>query len=100
MATFVRLGSFRVQPGKLDELRRIYLGECAPLVKAEPGNLECCLLESATDGDAVSAFTEWASEADAQAYDQSGTAQRIVGRVKHLFSGPPVLQSFHRRREP
>ncbi len=97
---FVRMGSFRVQPGQLEELRRVYLGECAPLVKREPGNLDCCLLESATDRDAVSAWTVWQSEADAKAYDASGAAQAIVARVKHLFAGPPVLQSFHVRHEP
>lgn len=96
MATFVRMGSFRIQPGTLDELRRLYLGECAPLVKAEPGNLDCCLLESTADAETVSAWTEWVSEAHAQAYEQSGAAQRMVGRVKHLFAGPPSLQSFRR----
>jgi len=95
---FVRMGSFRVQTGQLDELRRIYLGDCAPLVKAAPGNLDCCLLESVTDGDSVAAWTVWQSEQHAADYEASGTAQSVVAKVRHLFAGPPTLQSFRVRR--
>jgi heme-degrading monooxygenase HmoA len=97
---FVRMGSFRVVPGQLEELRRIYLGECASMVKAAPGNLDCCLLESATDPDSVAAWTVWQTEKDAQEYDASGTAKAVVAKVRHLFVGPPTLSSFRIRREP
>ena len=97
---FVRMGSFRVRDGALDELRRIYLGECAAVVRAAPGNLDCCLLESATEAGALAAWTVWQSEADALAYEASGTAQGVVARVRHLFAGPPTLSSYHVRREP
>lgn len=97
---FVRMGSFRIAAGKLEELRRIYLGECAPLVKAQAGNLDCCLLESATDADSVAAWTVWQSETDPLAYEASGTAQLVVGKVRHLFAGPPALASFRVRHQP
>ena len=42
---FVRQGSFEVIPGKLDELRQIYYRECAPIVRASPGNIDVYLLE-------------------------------------------------------
>jgi quinol monooxygenase YgiN len=93
------MGAFRVAPGKLDELRRVYLGECAPIVRACEGNLDCCLLESATDADAVAAWTVWKTEQHAIDYDASGAAQAIVAKVRHLFAGPPALQSFRVRRE-
>jgi heme-degrading monooxygenase HmoA len=91
---FVRMGSFRVAEGKGDELRRIYLGECVPMVRAAPGNMDCCLLESATDPDAIAAWTVWQNEDDAKAYEASGTAAAVVAKVRHLFVGPPTLQSF------
>ena len=97
---FVRMGSFRIVTGKLDELRRIYLGECAPLVKAQAGNLDCCLLESATDADAIAAWTVWQTEGSALTYEASGTAQLVVGKVRHLFAGPPALASFRVRHQP
>ncbi len=95
---FVRMGSFRVRAGQLDELRRIYLGECASLVKAAKGNVDCCLLESASDGDAVAAWTAWETEQHATDYEASGVAQAVVAKVRHLFAGPPTLQSFRVQR--
>ena len=97
---WVRMASFRVTPGGLHELRRIYLGECAPLVRGVAGNLDCCLLESPAEPDQVAAWTAWQSEQDACAYEASGKAQEVVARVRHLFAGPPVLQSFRVRRDP
>jgi heme-degrading monooxygenase HmoA len=96
---FVRMGSFRVVDGKVDELRRIYLGECVPMVRAAAGNVDCCLLESPTDEHAIAAWTVWQSEQDAVAYEKSGAAQTVVGKVRHLFAGPPSLQTFRVRRE-
>jgi heme-degrading monooxygenase HmoA len=97
---FVRMGSFRVASGKLEELRRVYLGECAPIVKKALGNLDCCLLESATEPESVAAWTVWETEAHAREYEASGTAQAVVGKVKHLFASAPTLQSYRIRREP
>ncbi len=94
------MGSFRVVDGKVAELRRIYLGECVPMVRAAAGNLDCCLLESPTDEHAISAWTVWQSEQHAIDYEQSGTAKAVVEKVRHLFAGPPTLQTFRVRREP
>jgi quinol monooxygenase YgiN len=91
---WVRMGSFRVVTGKLDELRRVYLQECVPIVKAAAGNLDCCLLESTTDEDAIIAWTVWQTEQHATDYEMSGTARAVVAKVRHLFAGPPALQSF------
>ncbi len=97
---FVRMGSFRVVPGGVEHLRRIYLGECAPIVKAAAGNLDCCLLESNADPDQFAAWTVWSSEEHATAYEASGTAKAVVEKVRHLFAGPPTLASYRVRREP
>jgi heme-degrading monooxygenase HmoA len=96
---FVRMGSFRVAEGKLDELRRIYLGECAAIVRAAPGNLDCCLLESASDEREIAAWTVWQSEQEAQHYDASGAAAAVVGKVRHLFESAPRLESYRVRWE-
>jgi heme-degrading monooxygenase HmoA len=96
---FVRMGSFRVTAGMVDVLLRTYLEECVPVVKAAAGNVDCCLLESATDPEAMIAWTVWRTEDDAIAYEASGTAQAVVAKVKHLFAGPPTLQAYRVRRE-
>lgn len=95
---FVRLGSFEVVPGRLDELRAIYNRDCVPIVKAAPGNVDVYLMEPA-DGAGpgtgpIIACTIWRTEADAVAYEASGTAREVVARVKPLFAGPPTLRSY------
>ncbi len=95
---FVRLGSFEVQPGRLDELRATYYRDCVPIVKAAPGNVDAYLLESADGSNTIVACTIWQTEADAVAYDASGTAKEVVARVKPLFAGPPSLRSYRIQR--
>ena len=97
---WVRMGTFRVTPGALGELRRVYLGECAPQVRVVAGNVDCCLLESSEDPDQVAAWTVWQSEQHARDYEASGKAQEVVAKVRHFFAGAPSLQSFRVRREP
>ena len=90
----VRLGSFEVAPGRLDELRATYYRDCVPLVKAAPGNVDVYLMEPADGAGPIVACTIWRTEADAVAYEASGTAREVVARVKPLFAGPPTLRSY------
>jgi quinol monooxygenase YgiN len=95
---WIRLGSFAVVAGKLEELRNTYNRDCAPIVRAAAGNLDCYLMESADDPERCVVCTIWQSEAAAIAYDASGTAQAIVGRVRAFFAGPPTLASYRVER--
>jgi heme-degrading monooxygenase HmoA len=99
---FVRLGSFEVVPGKLAELRETYNRDCAPIVRAAPGNLDVYLLEPADgtgpDTGPILACTIWGAEADARAYEASGTAKEVVAKVKPFFAGPPTLRSYRVNR--
>ena len=95
---FVRQGSFEVVPGKLAELREIYARDCLPIVRAAPGNLDVYLMEPADEQGPIVACTIWKTEADAVAYDASGTAKEVVGKVKAFFAGPPALRSYRVRR--
>ncbi len=97
---FVRLGSFEVVPGRLDELRATYNRDCVPIVKAAPGNVDVYLMEPADGAGPIVACTIWRTEADAVAYDASGTAREVVARVKPLFAGPPTLRSYRISRAP
>jgi heme-degrading monooxygenase HmoA len=95
---FVRLGSFEVLPGRLDELRSTYYRDCVPIVKAAPGNVDVYLLEPAEGAGPIVACTIWRTEQDAAAYDASGTAKEVVAKVKPLFAGPPALRSYRIQR--
>jgi heme-degrading monooxygenase HmoA len=95
---FVRLGSFDVVPGKIDELRAVYSRDCVPIVKAAPGNVDAYLLEPADGVGPIVACTIWGSEDAAIAYDASGTAKEVVNKVRHFFAGPPTLRSYRIQR--
>jgi heme-degrading monooxygenase HmoA len=95
---FVRQGSFEVLPGTLDALRETYNRDCAPIVRAAPGNLDVYLLEPADGAGPIIACTIWQSEEHARAYDASGTAKEVVAKVKAFFAGPPTLRSYRIRR--
>jgi heme-degrading monooxygenase HmoA len=92
---WIRLGSFTVRPGQEAQLCATYNSQAVPRVRTSPGNLACLLLEpaTATDGNFL-ACTVWATRADAEAYDSSGTAAQVVGLVRQYFAGPPVLTSY------
>lgn len=95
---WIRLGSFAVVPGKVAELRATYNRECVPLVRASAGNLDCYLMENVDDSERCIVCTVWESEAAAVAYDASGTAQAMVGKVRAFFAGPPTLTSYRVER--
>jgi len=91
---WIRLGSFLVKPGQLADLRSVYVRECVPIVKAAAGNIDCYLMENVDDAQPSVVCTIWRTEADAKAYEASGQAAEVVGRVKGFFAGPPTLACF------
>jgi heme-degrading monooxygenase HmoA len=95
---FVRMGTFHIKPGTLDALRGRYYADCAPLVHAAEGNVDCYVLEPVEDDAPVVVCTMWQTEADAVAYEASGSAAEVVGRVREFFAGPPELRSYRIRR--
>ncbi len=90
---FLRMATFPITDGTLDRLRDRYWAECAPIVRASAGNVGCLLLESVDEANTVSACTIWETEAHAVAYESSGRAVEVAGRVRQFFAGPPVVMS-------
>jgi quinol monooxygenase YgiN len=95
---WIRLGSFSVAAGKVAELRAAYNRDCVPVVRAAAGNLDCYLMESAEDPERCVVCTVWQSEDAAKAYEASGTAAAVVGKVRGFFAGPPTLASYRVER--
>jgi heme-degrading monooxygenase HmoA len=91
---FIRFGSFPVKPGQAAQLRSKYNDVAAPKVRACAGSLGCLLLEPADESESFAVMTLWATRADAEAYEASGTAAEVVALVKEFFAGPPTLRSY------
>jgi quinol monooxygenase YgiN len=91
---WVRLTFGNIQPDKLEEVRKIYYEEIVPAVKAQKGNVDIFLLESISEkGDFIS-FTAWENKEDADAYETSGRYKKMVHKVEHMFTAPPILRSY------
>ena len=71
---FVRMGTFRIRSGTLDALRQRYYADCAPVVRAAEGSVDCYILEPVDADDPVVVCTVWRTEADAVEYEASGSA--------------------------
>ena len=94
---FVRMATFRLLADKAEEAAQTYAQKGAPLVRQQPGNQGCFLLEPVEPGADHVACTLWATEANAQAYEQSGLAQQVANLLRPAFAGPPQLRTFRSR---
>jgi len=91
---WVRLTFGKVQPGKLDEFRKIYYEELVPVAKEQKGLVDVFLLESTEDVGSFISHTAWETKADGEVYETSGTYQKLVDKIRHLLAEPPTLKIF------
>jgi heme-degrading monooxygenase HmoA len=91
---YVRMTFFKVQDGKMPDLREMYNREVIPAHKGHKGIrfvhlLEC--LEGKNEGISV---TAWDTKADVDTYEKSGQYERLVGMFNDMYDGVPSLRSF------
>ena len=91
---WVRMGSFSVKPGAAETLRNTYNEQAVPMVRSQPGNLGCVLLEPESPAEEHVVLTLWRDRAAAEAYESSGAAAEVVALVRAHFAGPPTLRSY------
>ena len=91
----VRLTSFNVAPAQAEEAKRIYRQEVISAVKKQTGNEDVMLLEPTDGSDEFISVTTWKTQADADAYESSGTYRQLVDKLKGLFSGKPDLKTYN-----
>src|SRR5689334_13227437 len=91
---YVRIGQFDAKPDKIEELRELYVREAIPAIRAAAGNISAVLLQQHDAEASFLAITLWQTRADAEAYDKSGMAQAMVGKVRHTFAGAPKLMTY------
>ena len=91
---WIRIGTFAVKPGAEARLKSAYNDLALPKVRACAGSLACLLLEPQNAGDAFAVITIWASQADAEAYEASGSAAEVISLVRDCFAGPPTLATY------
>ena len=90
----MRIGNFKAQPNKVEELLRIYQNEAIPIIKKAPGNIAAFILQNNEEKNHFMACTAWKTREDAENYDKSGKAMEMVNKIKHAFDGPPRLTTY------
>ena len=91
---YVRLTYLQINPEQEEEATKIYNEQIVPVVKQQKGNIDIMLLHPVNEtGDHIS-YTSWERKEDAEAYEQSGTYQEMIGKAKHTFSKTPTLKSY------
>ena len=90
----VRITYLNFLPDKIEEAKKIYNNELAPVVKRQPGNFDCRLLEPFDKSDEYISMTVWDNIEDADDYQTSGTYKELIERVQALYSTKPVLKVY------
>ncbi len=85
--------TFQVQPGKMGEAVRTYLGSVVPAMRKQQGFRGVLVLTDpeTEDGHAI---TLWETEADAVAFESSGTYREQVAKLGGLLAEPPARSVY------
>jgi heme-degrading monooxygenase HmoA len=94
-ANWVRLTYFKLQPEKVEEMKKIYHEEIVPMVRDQWGNVDIFLLEPVEEEDEFISCTMWESQADGDIYEASGVYGEAVEKIRHTFMGPETLMSYN-----
>ena len=92
---FVRMIYAKMDPSKVSEARDFYNSEeISGAMRQQKGYRFNYLLESVdTPGEAISILA-WDSREDAEAYEQSGVYQELIGRFRQYLVEPPELKIY------
>ena len=82
---YVRLTSLKVEPEKLADFKRIYDTEITPILRKVSGCRYAFFVQSAKEDEVIS-VTIWDSKDHADVYEQSGTFDRLVDKVRPTLS--------------
>jgi heme-degrading monooxygenase HmoA len=77
-ATYLRIVSLKILPGKLDEFRRLYVEHSIPALRKVEGCRYVYLLEGDESNHEVFSVTSWDSPQDAERYEKSGLYEQLL----------------------
>lgn len=83
----LRLLTVKIQPGKMEECRRIYIEEIIPVLKTVKGCRYAFLMEGLEERNEAISITFWNSRRDIDEYEQSGLFEQLNNKLKHTYTG-------------
>jgi heme-degrading monooxygenase HmoA len=88
-----RVVTVPVDPGKLDDMAKVWEESVLPAARGQRGFKGGMVLGKRETGDGIS-MTLWESEADMIAGERSGYYQEQVAKFGGIFAGKPVLKHY------
>ena len=88
-----RVNYIQVQPGKMDDLIRIFQDSVVPVLQQLQGFKKELILAD-RDTDKVFVVPLWETEADMIASETSGWLQESFANYVGVFAGPPVTEHY------
>ena len=79
---YMRIVQAKYKPDFLPEIKEIYDNKIIPRLKITEGCLGVCVIISTIKNDEGISMTLWDSQANAEAYEQSGLYHELLGMVK------------------
>ncbi len=83
---FVRIVQHKIQPGKMEEFRKLYRETIIPILEKIRGCCSAYMMENLQNGEEVVSITVWKNQRAAEDYEQSGQFQDMIDRVKHCYT--------------
>jgi quinol monooxygenase YgiN len=83
---FLRIVSLKIQPGKMDEFKKLYSEIVIPSFKRTPGCRNAFLTQSISEGSEFISISVWDNKESAVAHETSDEYIDMINKVKHTFS--------------
>ncbi len=94
MASFALIVKHKTQPGKRDEVRKVWERHMASAISANPGHTAYFYCFDNADPDSIYAFQEYASEEASHDFVKTNSYAAYLKDVEPLLSGPPQVTAL------
>lgn len=94
MTSLALIIKHKTQPGKRDEVRKVWERHMAPAVSANPGHIAYFYCFDNADPDAIVAFQQYVSAEAAGEFLKTDSYAAYLQEVEPLLSGPPQVTAL------
>ena len=94
MTSLALIIKHKTQPGKRDEVRKVWERHMAPAVSANPGHIAYFYCFDNADPDAIVAFQQYVNAEAAGEFLKTDSYAAYLEEVEPLLSGPPQVTAL------
>ena len=94
MTAFALIIKHKTQPGKREEVRKIWEKHMAPAIASNPGHTAYFYCFDNTDEDSICAFQQYSSVEASQDFLKTNTYAAYLKDVEPLLAGPPQVTAL------